>query len=98
MSKSSAGKAESAVGTTSYTSGAGRCMKAGANRYVGNRGNGIGVLKPAGEYLRQAGGADPPCGNKTRDTKDRPDHSSDSAAAGKPLAFCEVFQYVAGVK
>jgi hypothetical protein len=96
MNKTSAGIAGSAVGTTSYTSGAGRCMKAGANRYAGNRGSEIGELKPAGEYLRQARDADPPCGYKNRDAKDRPNHSSDNTVAGKPLAFYKVFQYVAG--
>jgi hypothetical protein len=98
MNKTLAGIAESAVGTTSYTSGAGRCMKAGENRYVDNRGSEIGVLKPVGEYLRQARGADPPCGYKNRDAKDQSNHSSDNTVAGKPLAFCKAFQYVAGVR
>jgi len=73
-------------------------MKAGENRYVDNRGSEIGVLKPVGEYLRRAKDADRPCGYKNRDAKDRPNHSSDNTVAGKPLAFCKAFQYVAGVR
>jgi hypothetical protein len=80
--------------TTSYTSGVARCTMAGANSYADTMHKGNEGWESDSGIHSSLPEDDQPCGNNSRDARERRARSSDSAVAGRLLACYAAYQYV----
>ena len=96
MSRPSVTIAAPAAVTTSYASGVARCTMEGENSYADTMHKGNEGLESDSGTHSSVPGDDPPCGNNSRDARDRHARSSDSAEVDRLPVCCAMSQYVVG--